>query len=540
MIKRALSLLLTLVMVIGMIPVSAQAAELYHEFYYEVHEDQVEIVGYVGDATEVVIPAEYKNLPVTAIGTSAFANRSDLTSVSIPSSITFIGNGAFFGCTGLTAISLPENLTAIDGMAFADCTGLTSISIPDGLTSIGNFAFDGCSGLTGINIPDSVRSIGEGAFYDCSSLIRIIIPDGITAVLENTFSYCSNLTQVSLPNSITSIGLSAFYGCTNLTSINIPDSLTFIDAYAFTACKSLTSMDLPYGVTDIGMIAFADCSGLTEINIPNSVTSIGFAAFQRCTSLTSIDIPESVTYIGDFAFVGCSNLSTINFKGDAPDSSHDYNGPIFNGLTATAYYPSGNPTWTEDVMQNYGGDITWVPYNPNNPFLDVPAGAFYEAPVLWALENGITTGATADSFNPNGTCLRAHVVTFLHRAAGNPEPNSTKNPFADVKSSDFFYKPVLWAVENGITNGVSATEFGSYSNCNRAAVVTFLWRAKGQPEPTSTDNPFVDVKASDFFYKAVLWAVENGITNGVDATHFGPATECNRAQVVTFLYRAYD
>ena len=178
--------------------------------------------------------------------------------------------------------------------------------------------------------------------------------------------------------------------------------------------------------------------------------------------------------------------------------------------------------------------------NTENPFTDVPADSFYYDPVLWALENGITTGATATTFDPNGSCLRAHVVTFLHRAAGNPAPTAANNPFTDVKTSDFFYKPVLWAVEEGITNGVSATEFGSFANCNRAAVVTFLWRAAGQPEPASTENPFTDVKTGDFFYKAVLWAVENGITNGVDATHFGPTTACNRAQVVTFLYRAYN
>ena len=173
-------------------------------------------------------------------------------------------------------------------------------------------------------------------------------------------------------------------------------------------------------------------------------------------------------------------------------------------------------------------------------FSDVPAGAFYEAPVLWALEKGITTGATEDTFDPNGSCLRAQVVTFLHRAEGSPPSTSTVNPFTDVPAGVFFEGPVLWAVEKGITNGVSATAFGSYANCNRAAVVTFLWRAAGEPEPTATRNPFTDVKSTDFFYKAVLWAVEKGITNGVDATHFGPTAECNRAQVVTFLYRAYN
>ena len=176
--------------------------------------------------------------------------------------------------------------------------------------------------------------------------------------------------------------------------------------------------------------------------------------------------------------------------------------------------------------------------NTPNPFTDTHSDDFYYNPVLWAVENGITTGATADSFNPNGSCLRAHVVTFLHRAEKNPNPTSTRNPFTDVKNTDFFYKPVLWAVEKGITNGVSGTKFGSYDVCNRAAVVTFLWRAAGSPEPESTSHPFTDVKPGDFFYKSVLWAVEKGITNGVDATHFGPTSPCNRAQVVTFLYRA--
>jgi len=173
-------------------------------------------------------------------------------------------------------------------------------------------------------------------------------------------------------------------------------------------------------------------------------------------------------------------------------------------------------------------------------FWDVPASEWYYSPVLWALGNGITTGASETTFNPDGACLRAQVVTFLHRAAESPAPTSGNNPFTDVKSSDFFYAPVLWAVEKGITNGVSATKFGSYDVCNRAAVVTFLWRAAGSPEPESTENPFSDVKPSDYFYKPVLWAVEKGITNGLSANEFGPAADCNRAQVVTFLYRAYN
>ncbi len=175
-----------------------------------------------------------------------------------------------------------------------------------------------------------------------------------------------------------------------------------------------------------------------------------------------------------------------------------------------------------------------------NPFTDVPEDSWYIDPVLWAVENGITTGASATTFNPNGNCLRAQVVTFLWRAAGEPEPTTTENPFDDVTESDWYYKAVLWAVENEITNGTSATTFSPTDNCNRAAVVTFLYRAMGEPEVTSTENPFNDVDVTAWYGNAILWAVENGVTDGMGDGSFGINGLCNRAQVVTFLYRAYN
>ena len=174
-----------------------------------------------------------------------------------------------------------------------------------------------------------------------------------------------------------------------------------------------------------------------------------------------------------------------------------------------------------------------------NPFTDVEEDDFFYAPVLWAVEKGVTTGATETTFNPNGKCQRAAVVTFLWRAAGSPEPTITENPFTDVEEKDFFYKAVLWAVEKNITTGTSATEFSPMKECNRAQVVTFLYRAMGEPEITSTNNPFADVKADAWYGPAVLWAVENGITNGMSANEFGVNSTCNRTQVVTFLYRTY-
>ena len=172
-------------------------------------------------------------------------------------------------------------------------------------------------------------------------------------------------------------------------------------------------------------------------------------------------------------------------------------------------------------------------------FEDVPAGAFYFDPVEWAVEKGITTGATETTFNPNGDCQRAQVVTFLWRAAGSPEPTKNENPFTDVEEKDFFYKAVLWAVEEGITNGLTADTFGPFALCNRAQVVTFLWRAMGEPA-SDAEVAFTDVEQGKFYTTAVAWAVENNITNGISATEFGVDGTCNRAQVVTFLYRAYQ
>ena len=175
-------------------------------------------------------------------------------------------------------------------------------------------------------------------------------------------------------------------------------------------------------------------------------------------------------------------------------------------------------------------------YPLDHMFIDVKPGEYYELPVCWAVYKEITSGSDAYHFNPNGECMRAQIVTFLWRAAGSPVVEA-ENPFTDVKETDFYYNAVLWAVENGITTGTSATTFSPTKTCSRAEVVTFLWRAHGKPG-SSAANPFVDVADTDFFHTAVLWAVENGITNGMDATHFGSLNICNRAQVVTFLYRA--
>ena len=175
----------------------------------------------------------------------------------------------------------------------------------------------------------------------------------------------------------------------------------------------------------------------------------------------------------------------------------------------------------------------------SNPFVDVPEESFYIDPVLWAVEQGVTTGVDATHFAPGSACSRAQAVTFLWRAKGSPAPTITDHPFVDVRESDYFYKAVLWAVEQGITTGVDATHFAPHSECSRAQVVTFLWRAVGAQD-SETVVAFTDVDTGAYYYSAVAWAVENQVTSGMDGTTFGVNTTCNRAQVVTFLYRALE
>ena len=178
-----------------------------------------------------------------------------------------------------------------------------------------------------------------------------------------------------------------------------------------------------------------------------------------------------------------------------------------------------------------------VPEVPGTTFTDVPAGAYYEEAVGWAVEKGITKGTSDSTFTPDGVCTRAQAVTFLWRAAGSPAAKAGSLPFADVKAGSYYDDAVRWAVENGVTVGTSATTFSPNATCSRAQIVTFLWRAQKSPAAGSA-NPFDDVAGNAYYADAVQWAVQKDITKGTGATAFSPDANCIRAQIVTFLYRS--
>ena len=199
--------------------------------------------------------------------------------------------------------------------------------------------------------------------------------------------------------------------------------------------------------------------------------------------------------------------------------------------TATATLDGKEYTDVQEVEGISGEDL--------NPFTDVSEEDYYYDAVLWAYNNDITSGTDETHFAPGESCSRAQVVTFLWRTMGEPEPKTTENPFVDVSEGTYYYKAVLWAVEQGITTGIDDQHFAPGNSVTRSQFVTFLHRNEGEPKPESNENPFVDVSENEYYSDAVIWAYENGITTGTDETHFSPDKTCTRGQVVAFLYRTY-
>ena len=319
----------------------------------------------------IVLPAE-----VTYVGIAAFENCHAFTEIYIPESVESIGVSAFGRCDNLLEISVSENnpyYTSIDGVLFDKivdtliqypCWAAGEYIVPDSVTTIAKYAFAECDKLTKLTLQDGIRTIGNEAFGECKALIEIELPNSIENIGSGAFGYCTSLKALALPEGLTTIAPNMFSFCTDLETVNIPGTVISIEEGAFYFCSSLTSAVLPESVSSIAFEAFMGCENLVEVNLPSNVTEIADDTFSMCSNLEKITIPQGISTVGDAAFSDCSALKEIKFEGDAPAFIQNYYGSYENffGVTATAYYPENNATWTEDVMQDYGGDIIWKAY----------------------------------------------------------------------------------------------------------------------------------------------------------------------------------
>ena len=408
---------------------------------------------------------------------------------------------------------------------------IRSIEVKPGVTGLGTSIFDRCVNVEAVTLHEGLKTIGMFAFWHCDSLTELVVPESVTHIEPAAFRDCPSLVSVKLPSHMTRIPDTSFRG-TGMTSYTVPSHITEIGSSVFSHTDFLKRVVIHDGVTKIGDHAFAFASALEEVTWPSSAKTIEVATFYEC-GLTTFVIPATVTAVEDYGFYNCYDLEKLYVLGDLKSIGED----VFTDCSKLTIYGRSGTNVEKYAKQN---GIPFVVIDPVRDFLDVPAGSFYEEPVRWAVEKSITNGIADFTFGPTQVCNRAQVVTFLWRAAGEPNPTITDNPFTDVAKGSFYEKAVLWTVENGITNGADATHFNPNGVCNRAQVVTFLYRTFGNPAVDSTVNPFTDVPADAFYAAPVLWAVENGITNGLSATEFGPNADCNRAQIVTFLYRAYN
>lgn len=252
---------------------------------------------------------------VINIGSMAFSDCRNATSITIPDSVTVIGSEAFKYCRSITNIEIPDSVTNIGYGAFEGCSGLTSIEIPNSVTTMGNRMFTSCKALVNIVLPDSMISIGEFTFSGCAALKNIIIPQDVTSIENKAFYGCSSLTSIDIHEKVTTIGEYAFGECSGLTTISFPDSVTSVGSGAFYSCNNLTDVKLSNGLNTIAQSMFNKCSNLSEITIPNEVTLIDRMAFYECRKLTTITIPVSVSRVETSAFEYCTELKTVQYLG---------------------------------------------------------------------------------------------------------------------------------------------------------------------------------------------------------------------------------
>lgn len=539
---------------------------------------------------------------IQTIGEDAFYGCTSITEVSLPGSCYEVKSGAFFGCSSLRRVLIQNAFCSVHITAFTYCNNLERIDlIAQNQNEIDTAYFyyltlDGAYYVIHLNAlnPNLTQYSDQFVILQCpkGKVGEFTVADGVEAVGAEAFYECSKITKVKLAESTRSIRNSAFDGCSNLKEIYIPAAMECIDPYAFRVCTALK--DVYYGGTEqqwneltkriymgndfllLANVHFnSDSTGAQMPTQPSETTPSEsqpetgseddsdksvLAVYMNKTDGTYKTGETIILYVYlleqggtqkapakiQLAFdqTALTLLSTqkndnaieLRMKGlkvcDTNLTFTETASGKSQSLRLTLVEPEDEGDGTENMESMPSG----TDFDTSNKFSDVPWNSYCAKPVEWAVSNGITKGTGKNQFSPDRACTRAEIVTFLWRAAGSPEPKNTKNIFTDVPSNAYYKKAVLWAVEEGVTSGVGKNQFSPSAVCTRAQAVTFLHRYAGYAA-SSMSLPYRDVPDDAFYTLSVRWALENNITSGTGKTTFSPDKPCTRGEIVTFLYR---
>lgn len=588
---------------------------------------------------------------VTTVGMSAFSDCANLTAIDLPSSVTEIDGHAFDNCTALTAVTLPKHLRRLDTGAFSGCTALKSVFIPlslqnasnpfqnctaltdvtfeDGrtelpdtllkgsgvrqltvpqtVTKIGYSAFAGCTQLTAITLPAGLRELGNEAFKGCTALTGVALPDSLTDLGYGVFRDCSALTAAEFPAGIAPVswssGSSMLRNCTSLRSVKLPKTVPFLDDDFFAGCTALEQIVLPDSVTEIGSNLFNGCTALTDVTLSTNLQAIPENTFYGCANLQKLVAPYAVTKIGKTAFANCTSLTELTLLRNVTEAAADalsYPEQVtvygVKGTYAETYAasvgarfaaidrPATAVSLPKSVTVKVWSSVRLLPSLDPVDCTDELVWSSSDASVAAVSADGTVTGrkdgsavitVTAGSVSARcevavGTPAHVHSYTAVVTAptcavqgyttytcscgeyyyddyvpalghsyvdgvctrcgASRPETR-----FVDVKLGSWYYNSIVYAVSNGLMNGVGDSKFEPEEGMTRAMLVTVLWRYEGSPK--QRPSTFSDVRRGQWYSEAVSWAAKNGIVTGVGDNKFEPDTQITREQIATILYR---
>ncbi len=464
------------------------------------------------------------------------------------SAVEAITSGSFAGCGDLKVLDLSKTkVKTISYGAFNDC-GITTLKLPSTLETITEGAFQGLTKMTVLRIDgnNQLTALEGGVFSKCAQLTEVDLLSSRITVVGDSLKENPKLRKIVFPAGLQSVEWAdttdeekcPFYGCSAVNELHFaaddPSGYTFTDG-VFQFLGEAGIVYVPEGADKDAYVTSLTAAGLT---------------FAEDKWRIEEDIAPAVSY-----WYTVTVKPADNGKVEASPAGDVYAG---SDVIVTVTPDEGYKLGTLSVKTAYGREVTLTDngdgkYMFTMPeadvtveavfkedtgfFVDVDADDWFYDAVVWAVENGITTGTDENHFSPDDPCTRGQTVTFLWRAAGEPEPETKECPFTDVDAGAFYFKAVLWAYEKGITTGTTETTFEPGGTVTRAQAVTFIWRAAGKPAASAAENPFGDVEEGAWYCDAVLWAVEKGVTNGTSATTFEPGADCLRSQIVTFLYR---